>query len=332
MRGEYRSNHFFHASVVELPPRARRILVYTFSHGLLQGTTSACAENTRFARICHSNCWNYLRVRGEYCAIRRVSWLRVELPPRARRIPGYIGGGTPTAGTTSACAENTQCERREWGRRRNYLRVRGEYIISVYMVEYGMELPPRARRILLPHPAEPQIQGTTSACAENTATRRGTAPVSGNYLRVRGEYAWHAGVGDYPGELPPRARRILHVIMPKPHRNGTTSACAENTWIILPTPKHPRELPPRARRIRHLCHLLLPRHGTTSACAENTYPPKRTIHHHRNYLRVRGEYRMKAASSSRSSELPPRARRILHRFHPIKIVSGTTSACAENTF
>ena len=87
MRGEYRSNHFFHASVVELPPRARRILVYTFSHGLLQGTTSACAENTCSNHILRKSMWNYLRVRGEY--IMALTWAgsSAELPPRARRIP-----------------------------------------------------------------------------------------------------------------------------------------------------------------------------------------------------------------------------------------------------
>ena len=30
--------------------------------------------------------------------------------------------------------------------------------------------------------------GTTSACAENTATLLGGAAAAGNYLRVRGEY------------------------------------------------------------------------------------------------------------------------------------------------
>ena len=92
-----------------------------------------------------------------------------------------------------------------------------------------MELPPRARRIQdfdLKRIAE---IGTTSACAENTATRRGTAPVSGNYLRVRGEYLRASLMIEAIGELPPRARRIP---CPSHHlckHMGTTSACAENT-------------------------------------------------------------------------------------------------------
>ena len=46
VRGEYRSSHFFHASVVELPPRARRIPDRQNFGWQTMGTTSACAENT----------------------------------------------------------------------------------------------------------------------------------------------------------------------------------------------------------------------------------------------------------------------------------------------
>ena len=51
----------------------------------------------------------------------------------------------------------------------------------------------------------------------------------------------------------------------------------------------------------------------------------------RNYLRVRGEYFRYWIDGMDSGELPPRARRIrLHRALEWAI-SGTTSACAENT-
>ena len=50
-----------------------------------------------------------------------------------------------------------------------------------------------------------------------------------------------------------------------------------------------------------------------------------------NYLRVRGEYTRTHVVSVTSQELPPRARRIhTEQIVPI-ILSGTTSACAENT-
>ena len=71
--------------------------------------------------------------------------------------------------------------------------------------------------------------GTTSACAENTAVLFIFLRSQGNYLRVRGEYVtlprWAGGCT----ELPPRARRILIIPAIPSHCFGTTSACAENT-------------------------------------------------------------------------------------------------------
>ena len=54
--------------------------------GIEQGTTSACAENTRASLPTLPELWNYLRVRGEYGEIRLRDIENLELPPRARRI------------------------------------------------------------------------------------------------------------------------------------------------------------------------------------------------------------------------------------------------------
>ena len=71
-----------------------------------------------------------------------------------------------------------------------------------------MELPPRARRILLICPVRACAGGTTSACAENTESSGAVPGLPRNYLRVRGEYAV-SFVNSAPNwELPPRARRI----------------------------------------------------------------------------------------------------------------------------
>ncbi len=51
----------------------------------------------------------------------------------------------------------------------------------------------------------------------------------------------------------------------------------------------------------------------------------------RNYLRVRGEYRVLALPRPFKPELPPRARRILGPLRFRWGAGGTTSACAENT-
>ena len=111
-------------------------------------------------------------------------------------------------GTTSACAENTVFLGRVFEGQRNYLRVRGEYNPSRSISQSEMELPPRARRILEITATLRGQEGTTSACAENTAPPRQAFHKPWNYLRVRGEYFSLGFKLSPPVELPPRARRI----------------------------------------------------------------------------------------------------------------------------
>ena len=168
VRGEYPRESCRLTSAWELPPRARRILPRLGRAFGIPGTTSACAENTLGTYRRPYIGRNYLRVRGEYPKTLCLrAWL-LELPPRARRIPGPAAVRAPRLGTTSACAENTF--RWVWcpAVRRNYLRVRGEYLTGCATGWKNTELPPRARRI--PGFCR-QVAGakrTTSACAENT--------------------------------------------------------------------------------------------------------------------------------------------------------------------
>ena len=108
VRGEYPWNIPPAIYWPELPPRARRIHGYETAPDLANGTTSACAENTK-----------------EEYTFKTVLW---ELPPRARRIPFPVA----------------QVLVEHW----NYLRVRGEYIPVEHNTNLLVELPPRARRIL----------------------------------------------------------------------------------------------------------------------------------------------------------------------------------------
>ena len=174
----------------------------------MMGTTSACAENTGQNTSPEPMWWNYLRVRGEYRTCGACERFCGELPPRARRIHCVRESIRVKTGTTSACAENTgrySC----WSSRiRNYLRVRGEYPISRNRKGSLSELPPRARRIPRPMRCQGTPLGTTSACAENTRTRRLGSCATGNYLRVRGEYYHGHARSGIMRELPPRARRI----------------------------------------------------------------------------------------------------------------------------
>ena len=195
----------------------------------MMGTTSACAENTFWLTMFGGECWNYLRVRGEYW---KPGWTHPrlpELPPRARRILTKFGSQRLSGGTTSACAENTSQSHQQSAPARNYLRVRGEYRLWKTATNITSELPPRARRILFASLFEKFLPGTTSACAENTSGFQWCAPYYWNYLRVRGEYRARRSCTTWAKELPPRARRIL--FMPAVLRafGGTTSACAENT-------------------------------------------------------------------------------------------------------
>ena len=128
MRGEYDQGRFHTRGLLELPPRARRILGDDDLALTPQGTTSACAENTSPPTASHAPKGNYLRVRGEYLDDTANTCGDWELPPRARRIPVKLLIWWIMVGTTSACAENTfACSARvvsPW----NYLRVRGEYV------------------------------------------------------------------------------------------------------------------------------------------------------------------------------------------------------------
>ena len=139
------------------------------------------------------------------------------------------------AGTTSACAENTNRPQRTGRGTRNYLRVRGEYCAPVQWSHLRLELPPRARRILMSLSSRGTVIGTTSACAENTNGIPLTTLTWGNYLRVRGEYVASCCSFRERLELPPRTRRILRRACSSSHVHGTTSACAENTINLLCT-------------------------------------------------------------------------------------------------
>ena len=66
MRGEYFFASVTSSVIPELPPRARRILIDSFSIEAVGGTTSACAENTLAHTHGRYHRRNYLRVRGEY--------------------------------------------------------------------------------------------------------------------------------------------------------------------------------------------------------------------------------------------------------------------------
>ena len=195
VRGEYNRRSRRRIKSSELPPRARRILIASMINEVNFGTTSACAENTPFCLATSTIMWNYLRVRGEYRHQSGCVRCVVELPPRARRIQETGRPPRRSIGTTSACAENTIRSGQRNAYRRNYLRVRGEYVITVTPDNSSVELPPRARRIPDWVATIEVWEGTTSACAENTQRESMCLNHLWNYLRVRGEYEIRQSLG-----------------------------------------------------------------------------------------------------------------------------------------
>ena len=107
MRGEYNSTPVNRRPPAELPPHARRILLFPVAASLSTGTTSACAENTPRGGGCADFLRNYLRMRGEYSNTALKVSGSTELPPHARRIQTGTAARFAIPGTTSACAENT---------------------------------------------------------------------------------------------------------------------------------------------------------------------------------------------------------------------------------
>ena len=130
MRGEYLGGPVGSISILELPPHARRIPGIALRYGLLLGTTSACAENTMSGSLLSLGSWNYLRMRGEYLHRVDTTYTLMELPPHARRIRGNLLSRLHLLGTTSACAENTGTTPFGGAESRNYLRMRGEYLLK----------------------------------------------------------------------------------------------------------------------------------------------------------------------------------------------------------
>ena len=130
----------------ELPPRTRRIRSGV-DHAVIElGTTSAYAENTVSFATTAASGGNYLRVRGEYTN-NAAAAAAMELPPRTRRIHMVAKLFLVHQGTTSAYAENTFLAVTISWNDANYLRVRGEYILSGIAYSVEEELPPRTRRI-----------------------------------------------------------------------------------------------------------------------------------------------------------------------------------------
>ncbi len=176
------------------------------AHSII-GNTSACAEKRApISGAIHSP-WKYLRVRGEETATAIGTPLAMEIPPRARRRVAHHGAAPWRPGNTSACAEKRQPSTEHSAVLRKYLRVRGEESTMAGSSGARAEIPPRARRRVIPKLWAPELIGNTSACAEKSAKPPRNFRRARKYLRVRGEKRPLSRPGRGTVEIPPRARR-----------------------------------------------------------------------------------------------------------------------------
>ena len=187
VRGEEADAQDQVAKATEIPPRARRRAKKPMPPTRMIGNTSACAEKSHIPGNRYVLSEKYLRVRGEERSEPCKLALYKEIPPRARRRAGGMGGSALPSGNTSACAE-----KRSWARSppaflRKYLRVRGEEGYLQELEAADVEIPPRARRRVICTAWEPDSVGNTSACAEKSQRTRPPRRKYRKYLRVRGE-------------------------------------------------------------------------------------------------------------------------------------------------
>ncbi len=154
-------------SEVEIPPRARGTAPARRLRLSPWGNTPACAGNGHrlAARIAPE--WKYPRVRGE----RNDSNIRVggssEIPPRARGTGSCSARRVACVGNTPACAGNGILDGLSAPWDGKYPRVRGEREVGGHDIDFGMEIPPRARGTgAVDWPAN-GTSGNTPACAGN---------------------------------------------------------------------------------------------------------------------------------------------------------------------
>ena len=187
MRGEEASSRRLKASIVEIPPRARRRASRSSAFDTKAGNTSACAEKRVNQTDRCADLGKYLRVRGEELAPPEPDLNELEIPPRARRRGCAASFAVWAHGNTSACAEKRWIKLVSMQIRRKYLRVRGEEARVAPSCAFLAEIPPRARRRAHSTGIDGHGHGNTSACAEKRTSNHSSQYRKRKYLRVRGE-------------------------------------------------------------------------------------------------------------------------------------------------
>ena len=150
------------------PPRVRSRREHVPVGRQSVGITSACAEQTTWAR-----CWiacvrDHLRVCGADVQHHLTLMEHLGSPPRVRSRPCEFVCYDFEEGITSACAEQTSRHPERPGRRRDHLRVCGADKPRRLFSTWCRGSPPRVRSRLSAVQGAWNGVGITSACAEQT--------------------------------------------------------------------------------------------------------------------------------------------------------------------
>ena len=211
--------------------------------------------------------------------------------------------------------------------------------------------PPRVRSRRPAVGAAGEVDGITSACAEQTSSRRSGSCTRGDHLRVCGADENIRRALDWDTGSPPRVRSRLVPPAAWNLRPGITSACAEQTRTCSCGSGSGRDhlrvcgadiiadrvivvddgSPPRVRSRHDVVHENVHEVGITSACAEQTSLSSSSSLSCGDHLRVCGADHAAADTVTSLVGSPPRVRSRLVVDCEACAGMGITSACAEQT-
>ena len=216
------------------PPRVRSRLQGWRRSDRGQRITSACAEQTPHWTRRSPRPRDHLRVCGADRQWNRPSQNRAGSPPRVRsRRPGRKSV-SDASGITSACAEQTARSMRDHSSGRDHLRVCGADRTHGTRSSRRAGSPPRVRSRRAAGAVAGESGGITSACAEQTSIACRAMSWWTDHLRVCGADASNLPEDQQESGSPPRVRsRQRPRILPY-SRIGITSACAEQTPLLVP--------------------------------------------------------------------------------------------------
>ena len=232
--------------------------------------TSACAEQTHWLPKQRIFTRDHLRVCGADLLKKLARTVAQGSPPRVRsRLIGPLRC-SPATGITSACAEQTALSASSSSATWDHLRVCGadEPFGGGWFIVWGS--PPRVRSRLSRHPRNNVPPGITSACAEQTSTRRHCVWWMRDHLRVCGADTERGGPSCLDGGSPPRVRsRLIRLLSTFALNWDHLRVCGADS-VCLDCIKRFGGSPPRVRSRHAACDARPAVGGITSACAEQT--------------------------------------------------------------